>query len=103
MLEGTTKDEVKLVAIGYWYSRKTILHFILTENSGKMEAGTPYEIKYTDTYGNVCVRGVERPDVISKFFQTSNIIDTTINFGRTCYAWKLSGGQEMHTFIWLPH
>jgi hypothetical protein len=76
VLEGTTKDEVKLVAIGYRYSRKTILHFILTENSGKTEAGTPYKMKYTDTYGNVCVRGVERPDVISKFFQTSNIIDT---------------------------
>jgi hypothetical protein len=41
-----------------------------------MEAGTPYKMKYTDTYGNVCVQGVERLDVISKFFQTSNIIDT---------------------------
>jgi hypothetical protein len=76
VLEGSTKDEVKLVAIGYRYSRKTILHFILTKNSGKLEARTPYEMKYTDTYGNVCVRGVERPDVISKFFQTSNIIGT---------------------------
>jgi hypothetical protein len=95
VLEGTTKDEVKLVAIGYRYSRKTILHFILTKNSGKTEAGTPYEMKYTDTYGNVCVRGVERLDVIYKFFQTSNIIDTHN------YAWKLSGGQEVHTFVWL--
>jgi len=76
VLEGTTRDEVKLVAIGYRYSRKTILFFVLTENAGRTDAGTPYEMKYTDSYGNVCVRSVDQPDIISKFFQSSNIIDT---------------------------
>jgi len=33
-------------------------------------------MKYTDSYGNVCTRFVDRPDVISKFFATSSIIDT---------------------------
>ena len=33
-------------------------------------------MKYTDSYGNICTRHVERPDVISKFFATSNVIDT---------------------------
>jgi len=33
-LEGTTKDEVQLIALGYSYSRKTILFFILTKNAG---------------------------------------------------------------------
>jgi hypothetical protein len=32
-------------------------------------------MKYTDDHGNVCVHLVERPDIISKFFQDSNIID----------------------------
>jgi hypothetical protein len=45
VLEGTTKDEVRLVAIGYRYSRKTILHFILMENAGETDAGTPYKMK----------------------------------------------------------
>jgi len=76
VLEGTTRDEVKLVAIGYRYSRKTIPFFVLTENAGRTDAGTPYEMKYTDSYGNVCARSVDRPDIISKFFQSSNIIDT---------------------------
>jgi hypothetical protein len=32
-----------------------ILYSQKPKNSGKMEAGTPYEVKYTDTYGYVCV------------------------------------------------
>jgi hypothetical protein len=38
--------------------------------------GKPYEMKYTDSYGNVCTRFVDHLDVISKFFATSNTIDT---------------------------
>jgi hypothetical protein len=74
-LEGTN-HEVPLVAIGYRYSRKTILFFIMTKSSGSLSEGEPYEMKYTDSYGNICTRHVERPDVISKFFVTSNVIDT---------------------------
>jgi hypothetical protein len=76
VLEGVTKDEVKLVAIGYRYSRKTILHFVLTENAGDTSEGEPYEMKYTDNYGNICTRYVDRPEVVSKFFASSNVIDT---------------------------
>jgi hypothetical protein len=50
--------------------------FVLTENAGRTDAGAPYEMKYKDSYGNVCVRSVDWPDIISKFFQSSNIIDT---------------------------
>jgi hypothetical protein len=32
---------MRLVAIGYRYSRETVLFFVLTENAGKTEAGTP--------------------------------------------------------------
>ena len=32
-------------------------------------------MKYTDDHGNVCVRLVERPDIISNFFGDSNTID----------------------------
>jgi hypothetical protein len=66
-LEGTN-HEVPLVAIGYRYSRKTILFFIMTKNSGSLSEGEPYEMKYTDNYGNICTQHGERPDVISKVF-----------------------------------
>jgi hypothetical protein len=76
VLKGTTRDEVNLVAIGYCYSRKTILHFVMTENAGNTGQGDPYEMKYTDSYGNICTHFVDWPDVVSKFFASSNVIDT---------------------------
>ena len=61
VLKGTTRDEVTLVAVGYRYSSKTILHFVMTENAGDTSPGDPYEMKYTDSYGNICTRFVDRP------------------------------------------
>jgi hypothetical protein len=74
-LEGTTKDEVELIALGYRYSRKTILFFVLTKNAGTTQLGKPYHMKYTDSYGNVCTRYVDRPEVMSNYFAHSNTID----------------------------
>jgi hypothetical protein len=76
VLKSTTTDEVNLIAVGYRYSRKTILHFVLTENAGSTCEGDPYKMKYTDSYGNICTRFVDRPEVISNFFASSNVIDT---------------------------
>jgi hypothetical protein len=76
LLEGTTNDEVPLVALGYRYSRKTILFFVLTKNGGCSKLGDPYHMKYTDIYGNICTWYVDRPQVISNFFAGSNVIDT---------------------------
>jgi hypothetical protein len=76
MLEGTTKDEAPLVAVGYRYSRKTILFFVLTKNGGTSKPGDPYQMKYTDNYGNICTHDVDRPQVISIFFAGSNVINT---------------------------
>ncbi len=76
LLEGTAPCEVLLIAVGYQNSRKTILFFVLTKGAGSLTNGDPYEMKLTDSYGNVKTRFVDRPQVISKFFQTSNVIDT---------------------------
>jgi hypothetical protein len=76
ILEGKTQCEVPSIVVGYQYSRKTILHFILTKKAVSLKEGKPYEMKYTDSYGHVCTCYVERPDAISKFFTTSNVIDT---------------------------
>ena len=67
---------VDLIAVGYRYSRKTILYFVMSKNAGTTYAGFPYSMKYTDPHGNLCERLVERPDCISRFFDDSNVIDS---------------------------
>jgi hypothetical protein len=66
---------VDLIAIGYRYSTKTTLFFVATVDAGSTTPGMPYEMKSTDDHGIVCVPLVEHPDIISKFFQDSNIIE----------------------------
>ena len=65
----------ELLAIGYRYNSKKTLMFVATELAGKTMRGTPYEMKFADEDGNVHVREVDRPDVISKFFKDSNNVD----------------------------
>jgi hypothetical protein len=60
VLEGMTQDEIPLVAIGYRYSQRTILYFVLTKNADSTTLREPYHIKYTDSFGNVCTRYVDR-------------------------------------------
>jgi hypothetical protein len=47
LLEGTTQDEIQLVALGYRYSQKAVLHFVLTKMTGNFKPGIPYQMKYT--------------------------------------------------------
>jgi len=63
-----------LIAVGYRYSRK-ILYFIATEDAACLTEGDPYQMKYADVSGNVQIRNVDRPEMISNFFSHSNIID----------------------------
>ena len=83
LLEGVTKDEVTLVAMGYRYSQKTILFFVFTKSAGSSKPGDPYQMKYTDSFGNICTRYVDRPQVISNFLlgQTPSIL--IINYAKT--------------------
>ena len=68
VLKGTHPNGVKLIAIGYRYSSKTSLFFVISENAGSTTPGEPYEMKFQDEFGNIQVRYVDRPDVLSKFF-----------------------------------
>jgi hypothetical protein len=64
-----------LVAIGYRYSTRTTLFFVATKNAGSTRSGAPYRMKYTDDWGNIHSRDVERPAILSQFFECSNAID----------------------------
>lgn len=68
-------QEVELITLGYRYSSKRTLHFIFTSDARSTTPGTPYEMKFTNNFGNIHVRDVDRPDTVSKFFQESNCVD----------------------------
>jgi len=70
-----THEGVPLIAIGYRYSTRTTLHFVATKDAGSTAKGTPYQMKFTNDWGNVHIRDVEWPDIISWFFENSNTID----------------------------
>jgi hypothetical protein len=52
---------------------------VATSDAGSKKAGTPYDMKFGDTYNNVCARKVDRPAIISQFFDDSNCIDSHNN------------------------
>jgi hypothetical protein len=83
LLEGVTKDEVTLVAMGYRYSQKTILFFVFTKSSESSKPGDPYQMKYTDSFGNICTWYVYWPQVISNFLLGGMPSILIINYAKT--------------------
>jgi hypothetical protein len=71
----STYQGIPLVAIGYHYSTCTTLCFMATKDAGSTTKGKPYQMKYTDDWGNVHIRDVNWPDIIPKLFESSNMID----------------------------
>jgi hypothetical protein len=47
----------------------------MTLGAGTTRKGTPYEMKFPTENHNVGIRYVDRPDVLSKYFQDSNCVD----------------------------
>ena len=75
-LEGRAdKEGVDLVSVGYKYNKKNVLTFVFTKGAGRTIAGKPYEARFPDKYGNVCVRQIARPEVVSTYFGYSNCVD----------------------------
>jgi hypothetical protein len=75
VLKATHSNGTPLVALGYRYSKKTTLFFVSHRDAGTTAPGRPYEMKYTDDYRNVQCCLVDCPELISNFFQDSNVID----------------------------
>jgi hypothetical protein len=48
---------------------------VATKDAGSAAKGTPYQMKFTDDWGNIHIRDVDSPDIISRFFESSNTID----------------------------
>ena len=75
VLKGTEPQEVLLVAIGYHYNNKTVLHFMMTKDSRSTTTGRRYSAKFRDPFGNLCYREIFCPDCTTKVFKQSNVID----------------------------
>ena len=76
VLEGRDeKEDEPLVYIGYKYNKKKTLLFFTAKGAGSTEKRQPYLVRFSDKYGNLCVRHVSRPQVISLYFKYSNNID----------------------------
>ena len=69
----TTK--LKMVAVGYKYNRKNTSLFIASAGAGSTTPGIPYEMKYHNEKGNQCFRYVDRPDIVSFYYEHNNKVD----------------------------
>ena len=86
-LKGTHPESgVKLVALGYKYNCRTILYFVFTEDAGSTTNGRAYEMKFPDGNDNICIRMVNRPEVVSTFFDQVNVIDVLNHLRQKCLA-----------------
>ena len=76
MLEGRAqKEDVNSIALGYKYNVKNALTFVYSRGAATSVPGTTYEACFPDSYGNICVRHVARPAVVSTYFRYSNLVD----------------------------
>ena len=76
VLEGRVQPEdIDLISIGYKYNKKIVLTFIATKGARSTDAGEPYKARFPEKFGNVCVRNVARPSIVSNYFNFSNCVD----------------------------
>jgi hypothetical protein len=103
-LKGTHPETgTKLVALGYKYNSKTVMCFVFTEDAGSTTPGRPYEMKFSDDHSNICIRLVDRPEVVSTFYDEVNIIDVLNHLCQSCLALEKSGLHNLATSIFILH
>jgi hypothetical protein len=66
----------EFIALGYKYSSKRVLNFIMHPDFGTTVDGVPYEMKFVDPNGNLVVRNVGRPACVTEYYTYSNCVDT---------------------------
>ena len=68
-------DDQPLYYMGYKYNKQKTLQFVFTAGAGCAEAGKHYESRFPDHHGNVHIRKVDRPQILSTYFDRSNAVD----------------------------
>jgi hypothetical protein len=81
VLEGVTLSSapgeagLQLLAIGHKHNSRNVQCFVCTKDAAPTANGVASQAKWTDECGNVRVRPVERPEVISRCFQHSDVVN----------------------------
>lgn len=70
-----TSDNVPLLAVGYKYNSRKVHCFVATKGAGHTEKGVSYMAGWKDENGNTLTQRVPRPEIVSKYYSRSNIID----------------------------
>ena len=65
-----------LIDIVYKYNAWNVLYFIVTDNSGKTQAGLPQFCKYLDQFANVSIHPVALPIFMYKLFFEVNEVNS---------------------------
>jgi hypothetical protein len=73
----TNLEGVDLVAMGYKYNKRKVMHFIATAGAANtFDGDDPYMQRWADEYGNIlCVRAIPRPALASEYFSHSPRVD----------------------------
>jgi hypothetical protein len=98
VLKSVTSNGHQVIAIGYRYNAKKTLFFLMSAKAGSTKPGRPYEMKYTDGFGNVKTRFVERPAVLSDFFHTPTPLTLITNLASMIWHWRRHGLLRTVTF-----
>ena len=69
------KEDVPLVCIGYSYNIKKILVFLSAKGAGSTQLGELYLAKFPHKFGNVCKTELVWPDIMSNYFNKSNMLN----------------------------
>ena len=67
---------IPLVVIEHKYNYRKVLGFIATEGGGSTERGDPYLSSFPGIYFNVSVCPVVHPQLIVRYFNACNAIDS---------------------------
>ena len=78
--------DYSIIGIGYKYNARKVLCFVATRNAGSTTPGKPYVARFNDAAGNVSERHVPRPDILSKYFGQSNVVDAHNQARQSCLA-----------------
>jgi hypothetical protein len=92
----------RLVALSCCYSISKTL-FFMRPGAESTRPGVPYEMKYPTEYDNVGFQFFSCPDVVSKYFQLSNIIDMHNKARRFELTIEKSGLLKIHTSSFTQH
>ena len=65
-----------IIAIGYKYTARRVIYFIVIADAWSTKAEIPYLSKYPDPFSNVPIHPVHNPLVVSKFFGYVDEVDS---------------------------